>query len=38
MEIMGVKVEDLREDLISECGAVGTFIQEARESRVSLFI
>ena len=38
MEIMGVKPEDLREDLITECGAVGTFIQEARESRMSLFI
>ena len=38
MEIMGVKPEDLREDLITECGAVGTFIQEARESKVSLFI
>jgi peroxiredoxin family protein len=38
MEIMGVKPEELREDLITECGAVGTFIQEARESKVSLFI
>jgi peroxiredoxin family protein len=38
MEIMGVKPEDLRQDLITECGAVGTFIQEARESKVSLFI
>jgi peroxiredoxin family protein len=38
MEIMGVKADDLRQDLITECGAVGTFIQEARESKVSLFI
>ena len=38
MEIMGLKPEDLRQDLITECGAVGTFIQEARESKVSLFI
>ena len=38
MEIMGVKPDDLRQDLITECGAVGTFIQEARESKVSLFI
>jgi peroxiredoxin family protein len=38
MEIMGVKPEGLRQDLITECGAVGTFIQEARESKVSLFI
>ena len=38
MEIMGVKPDDLRQDLITECGGVGTFIQEARESKVSLFI
>jgi len=38
MEIMGLKPDDLRQDLITECGAVGTFIQEARESKVSLFI
>jgi peroxiredoxin family protein len=38
MEIMGVKPEALRQDLITECGGVGTFIQEARESKVSLFI
>jgi len=38
MEIMGIKKEDLREDLITEYGAVGTYIQEARESTVSLFI
>ena len=38
MEIMGIKKEDLREDLITECGAVGTYIQEARESIINLFI
>lgn len=38
MEIMGIKKEDLREDLISEYGAVGTYIQEARESTINLFI
>ena len=38
MEIMGVRAEDLRQDLVTECGGVGTFIQEARESKVSLFI
>ena len=38
MEIMGVKPDDLRQDLITECVGVGTFIQEARESKVSLFI
>ena len=38
MAIMGIKPEDLRQDLITECGGVGSFIQEARESKVSLFI
>jgi len=38
MEIMRIKKEDLREDLISEYGAVGTYIQEARESTINLFI
>jgi len=38
MEIMGVKKEDLREDLISEYCAVGTYINEARESTITLFI
>lgn len=38
MEIMGIKKEDLREGLITECGAVGTYIQEARESTINLFI
>jgi peroxiredoxin family protein len=38
MEIMGIRKEDLREDLIGEYCGVGTFIQEARDSTVSLFI
>jgi peroxiredoxin family protein len=38
MEIMGVKKEDLREDLISEYGAVGTYVNEAKESTLNLFI
>ncbi|MGZ7109483.1 MAG: DsrE/DsrF/DrsH-like family protein, partial [Methanobacterium sp.] len=38
MEIMGVKKEDLRQDLIDEYGAVGTYINEARESKITLFI
>ncbi|MFC1949057.1 DsrE/DsrF/DrsH-like family protein [Chloroflexota bacterium] len=38
MEIMGIKKEDLREDLITEYGAVGTYINEARESTITLFI
>ncbi|MGZ7096642.1 MAG: DsrE/DsrF/DrsH-like family protein [Methanobacterium sp.] len=38
MEIMGVSKEDLRQDLIDEYGAVGTYINEARESKITLFI
>ena len=38
MEIMGIRKEDLREDLIGEYCGVGTFIQEARGSTVNLFI
>ena len=38
MEIMGVKPDDLREDLIDMYGAVGTYIKEARESSITLFI
>jgi len=38
MEVMGIKKEDLRDDLISEYCAVGTYINEARESSVTLFI
>lgn len=38
MEIMGVGKEDLRQDLIDDYGAVGTYIQEARDSEITLFI
>jgi peroxiredoxin family protein len=38
MEIMGLKREDLREDWVDEYGAVGTYIQEARDSAITLFI
>ena len=38
MEIMGIRCEDLREDLIDDYGAVGTYLQEARESQITLFI
>jgi peroxiredoxin family protein len=38
MEIMGIKPSDLREDLIDTYGAVGTYIQEARGSSITLFI
>jgi len=38
MEIMGITKEDLRDDLISDYCAVGSYIQEARESAITLFI
>ena len=38
MEIMGIKQEDLRDDLVSDYCAVGTYMTEARESSVNLFI
>ena len=38
MQVMGIKREDLRQDLIDEYGAVGAYIQEARESNITLFI
>jgi peroxiredoxin family protein len=38
MEIMGIRPDQLRQDLVDECGAVGSFIQEARESGTVLFI
>jgi peroxiredoxin family protein len=38
MEIMGIRPEDLRQELIDECGGVGGFIQEARQSGTVLFI
>ncbi|UCH42449.1 MAG: DsrE/DsrF/DrsH-like family protein [Dehalococcoidales bacterium] len=38
MEIMGIKREDLRDDLIADYCGVGTYIQEARESAITLFI
>ncbi len=38
MDIMGIKQEDLREDLIDECGGVGAYIADARESAITLFI
>ena len=38
MEIMGISREDLREEWIDEYGAVGSYIQEARDSTITLFI
>ncbi len=38
MDIMGIKKEDLRNDVISEYCAVGTYVKEAMESKITLFI
>ena len=38
MDIMGVRPKDLRQDLISEYCGVGSYIQEARESTITLLI
>ena len=38
MEIMGIKKEELRDDLITDYCAVGSYVQEARESTITLFI
>jgi peroxiredoxin family protein len=38
MDIMGIGAGDLRQDLIEEYCAVGTYIQEVRESTATLFI
>jgi len=38
MEIMGIAKADLRQDLIDDYGAVGSYIKDARKSTVTLFI
>ena len=38
MGIMGLTPKDLRQDLINEYCAVGTYIKEAQESTITLFI
>ncbi|UTB32002.1 MAG: DsrE/DsrF/DrsH-like family protein [Methanobacterium sp. ERen5] len=38
MEIMGISKDDLDQELIDEYGAVGTYVQEARNSKITLFI
>jgi peroxiredoxin family protein len=38
MDIMGVKREDLRDDLISNYCGVGTYMNEAKDATVTLFI
>jgi peroxiredoxin family protein len=38
MEIMGIQPEDLEQDFIDDYCAVGTYVQAARDSEVTLFI
>ncbi|MCX6650517.1 MAG: DsrE/DsrF/DrsH-like family protein [Methanomassiliicoccales archaeon] len=38
MEVMGISRSDLREDLIDEYGAIGTYVNEAKGSQITLFI
>ena len=38
MEIMGVKADELRSEWIDEYGAVGTYINEARDAQITRFI
>lgn len=38
MDIMGINRQSLREDWIDDYGAVGTYVQEARHSSITLFI
>jgi len=38
MEIMGLRREDMREDWIDEYGAVGTYVRDARQSCITLYV
>ena len=38
MEIMGIRKEDLCEELMPDYCGVGTYLNEARESKITLFI
>ena len=38
MEIMGIDKKDLNQEIIDEYGAVGTYVNEARNSKITLFI
>ncbi|WP_340818170.1 DsrE/DsrF/DrsH-like family protein [Methanolobus sp. WCC4] len=38
MEIMGIKPEELNREWIDEYGAVGTYIMEAKDAKITLFI
>lgn len=38
MEIMGIKKEELHEEWIDDYGAVGTYVNEAKDASITLFI
>ena len=38
MEVMGIKKDDLKLALIDEFGAVGTYVNDAKDSKMTLFI
>ncbi len=38
MDIMGITTDDLRDDLISDYCSVGTYVNEAKDSAITLFI
>ena len=38
MDIMGIKREDLRDDVISDYCGVGTYMDEAKDATVTLFV
>ncbi|MCC4771093.1 NAD(FAD)-dependent dehydrogenase [Methanosarcina sp. DH2] len=38
MEIMGISKEEIRTEWVDEWGAVGTYIHEARDANITLFI
>ncbi len=38
MDIMGVKKDDFEPGIVDECGAVGSYINEAQHSDITLFI
>ncbi len=38
MEIMGVRKKDLHKEWIDDYGAVGTYIYEAKDAKITLFI
>ena len=38
IQVMGIDKADLRDDVITDYCAVGTYLQEARESKITLFI